>query len=258
MGCEGLESKAIGMPSQVFLSVTPEMRSFLSTSNAKGVEDWANEDAIDMDELYKLVEEHNQGGGDIVKIHELMENTEVVERRHVQSAQLTELESLRLRSQERAYQNSVKGLTPVRSNGTTQTGIDVKGMKFATNFGMQVIVAFIGAFLLGWYFVETFVAPDNMVAKALAGAGCSFCTLLLESALFVVHEQKQEMLAKKRAEQRVREEHRGSNLKQPTGKATAAGTAASAGTTEKPAEGNPETSDEFKAEEKSKLEKKED
>merc|ERR1712014_533014 len=73
-----------------------------------------------------------------------------------------------------------------------------KGLQWASNFGLQVIVAFIGAFCLGYFFVETFVDQHSHTKKVLAGAGCSFVTLLIEVILFVVHEQKQDMIRKKK------------------------------------------------------------
>merc|ERR1712216_738055 len=80
--------------------------------------------------------------------------------------------------------------------------------KWATNFGLQVIVAFIGAFALGYFFVETFVDYHNQTAKVLAGSACSFATLLLEVTLFVVHEQKEEMIQKKRQAEKHQTEKR--------------------------------------------------
>merc|ERR1712139_631018 len=108
-----------------------------------------------------------------------------------------------MRSEERAYQNSVSNLKPLQKSKKAgdDHANDLSGYKWATNFGMQVIVAFIGAFALGYYFVETFVDPDYTTGKVLAGAGCSFATLLLEVVLFVIHDQKEEMIKKKRQAQ---------------------------------------------------------
>merc|ERR1719446_1619275 len=114
---------------------------------------------------------------------------------------MTELERLRLRAEERAYQKSVEHLRPIQKSKQAANENNLSGFKWATNFGLQVIVAFIGAFALGYYFVETFVDPDNTTAKVLTGAACSFATLLLEVVLFVVHDQKEEMIKKKRQAQ---------------------------------------------------------
>merc|ERR1711920_1200026 len=91
------------------------------------------------------------------------------------------------------------GVAPLTKRSKAELGEHQKGLKFATNFATQVLVAFIGAFLLGYFFIETFVAPENFNAKVIAGAGCSFCTLLLESVLFVVHESKDQMIQEHRA-----------------------------------------------------------
>ncbi|CAJ1456039.1 unnamed protein product [Effrenium voratum] len=152
-------------------------------------------------------------------MHELLVGSEVVERREAPALgedgqPLSELEQLRAASQERAYQRMVDGVTPLRTSKTEPLAHQ-QGLKFATNFGTQVIVAFIGAFLLGYYFVETFVAPDNFNAKVIAGAACSFATLLLETMLLVVHEQKQSMIQQKRESAKTKSSRRVVAVKEP-------------------------------------------
>merc|ERR1712087_771256 len=83
-----------------------------------------------------------------------------------------------------------------------------QGLNWATNFGTQAIVAFVGAFLLGYFFVETFIDQDNVTKKVIAGAFCSFCTLLLETCLLMVHESKEEMIKKKNQEREEKEKRR--------------------------------------------------
>mmetsp|Transcript_7219 Transcript_7219/g.14912 ORF Transcript_7219/g.14912 Transcript_7219/m.14912 type:complete len:151 (+) Transcript_7219:90-542(+) len=107
---------------------------------------------------------------------------------------------MRMESQERRYQQMVKGAAPVAKLRSQEPGEHQQGLQFATNFATQVIVAFIGAFLLGYFFVETFVAPESFTAKVIAGAFCSFFTLLMETCLLVVHEQKKEMIEQKERE----------------------------------------------------------
>merc|ERR1712072_1455470 len=184
-----------------FLSITPQVQEFLTKCRSKGAKEWVDKDAIDMDELYRLIDDHQNRGGPPAKIHELLEGSEVVERRRAEEAPMTELERLRMRAEERAYQRSVEHLKPIQKSKKAGEENNMSGFKWATNFGLQVIVAFIGAFALGYYFVETFVDPTYTTAKVLAGAGCSFATLLLEVILFVVHDQKEEMIKKKRQAQ---------------------------------------------------------
>merc|ERR1711977_703660 len=96
------------------------------------------------------------------------------------------------------YQRMVSGVSPTWAKKLSKEKSDFQtGVKFATNFATQVVVAFIGAFALGYFFVETFVDPDSFTTKVIAGAGCSFFTLLLETCLLVVHEQKEEMIQAK-------------------------------------------------------------
>mmetsp|Transcript_52449 Transcript_52449/g.125321 ORF Transcript_52449/g.125321 Transcript_52449/m.125321 type:complete len:241 (-) Transcript_52449:83-805(-) len=185
------------MPTKVLVSVTPELQRFLQTSLVENAHEYARSSTVDIDDVYRLVDEHHQRGGETVKIHEILEGSQVVER-VTSEPPLTELERMRLESQERAYQRSVEGLAPMRESQRREVGAQSAGLKFATNFATQVIVAFIGAFLFGYYFVENFVAADNFTLKVIVGAGCSFLTLLLESILFVVHEERSRMIKEKR------------------------------------------------------------
>uniref|UniRef100_A0A7R9ZZ97 Endoplasmic reticulum-based factor for assembly of V-ATPase n=1 Tax=Pyrodinium bahamense TaxID=73915 RepID=A0A7R9ZZ97_9DINO len=192
------------MPTQVFVSITPEVRTLLSGCCAEGAaQRHAGTDSIELDELYRLADQYNQSSSSPVRIHELLAHAEVVERREACSAPLSELEHMRLESQERQYQQMVRGVAPLTKTKSREPGAHQHGLRFATNFATQVAVAFIGGFLLGYYFVETFVAPDSFTAKVIAGSLCSFATLLLETFLLVVHEQKKEMIEQR---ERNREE----------------------------------------------------
>jgi len=185
------------MPTQVLVSVTPAAKAFLETCKVPDAAKLAGELSIDLDELYRLADEHARLGGEPVRIHELMEGSEVVGRRAAQEPEMTELERMRLESQERSYQRMVQGVTPMNAKKRKEHSEQMAGFQWATNFGTQVLVAFVGAFLLGYYFVETFVAPDSMSIKVVAGAACSFATLLLETCLLVVHDSKEQMIERK-------------------------------------------------------------
>jgi len=171
----------------------------------------ADDESVDMDEVYRLASEHEKLGGEQVKVHELLEGAEVLNRIPAEAPPMTELEEMRLKSEERKYQRSVQGVAPLYGRKKNE-GFDVAGFSFATNFGTQVIVAFIGAFLLGYFFVETFVSQDNNVLKVIAGAACSFCTLLLETCLLMVHESKETMIEHKRTQSDIREGQRKKKL----------------------------------------------
>eukprot|EP00930_Biecheleria_cincta_P083880 TRINITY_DN73380_c0_g1_i1.p1 TRINITY_DN73380_c0_g1~~TRINITY_DN73380_c0_g1_i1.p1 ORF type:complete len:231 (+),score=57.92 TRINITY_DN73380_c0_g1_i1:85-777(+) len=191
------------MPSQIFVSMTPALRTFLDDCKAEGAKALAAEDSADLDELYRLEKRHCELGGAPAKLHELLDGTEVVERRESpllgeDGAPLSELELMRRQSQERSYQRMVDGVAPLTGLRRVEPDVNHQGIRFATNFGTQVIVAFIGAFVLGYFFVENFVAPHNFNAKVIAGACCSFATLLLETLLLVVHEEKVARNDKKR------------------------------------------------------------
>eukprot|EP00747_Dinoflagellata_sp_TGD_P168650 gnl/TRDRNA2_/TRDRNA2_195568_c0_seq1.p1 gnl/TRDRNA2_/TRDRNA2_195568_c0~~gnl/TRDRNA2_/TRDRNA2_195568_c0_seq1.p1 ORF type:complete len:244 (-),score=67.41 gnl/TRDRNA2_/TRDRNA2_195568_c0_seq1:107-838(-) len=196
------------MPTTVYVSMTPALQSFLGKCRSKGGKEHVNEDMIDLDEVYRIVEEHHQKGGTPAKIHELLEGSEVVDRRQSEEAPMTELERMRLKSQERQYQQSVQGVAPLAKVRKKEATEQQQGIRFATNFATQVIVAFIGAFALGYFFVETFVDEHNFVAKVIAGAFCSFFTLLLESCLFIVHESKERMITDVRQRKEDKDEAR--------------------------------------------------
>mmetsp|Transcript_5050 Transcript_5050/g.10192 ORF Transcript_5050/g.10192 Transcript_5050/m.10192 type:complete len:232 (-) Transcript_5050:18-713(-) len=183
------------MPSQVFVSVTPKVCAFLRGCRAEGVDkSRADADSIELDELYRLVDAHEKHGGKPVRIHELLEGAEVMERREARAPPCSELERMRLESQERRYQHLVHDVAPLTKMKRQEPSVHQQGLRFATNFATQVVVAFIGAFLLGYYFVETFVSADSFNGKVIAGAFCSFFTLLMETLLLVVHEHKKEMI----------------------------------------------------------------
>mmetsp|Transcript_26676 Transcript_26676/g.69713 ORF Transcript_26676/g.69713 Transcript_26676/m.69713 type:complete len:233 (+) Transcript_26676:99-797(+) len=199
------------MPTQLLVSVTPAIRAFLLGCGEEGAAERAEHDAVDMDELYRIAGSmRGRQGVEAPRIHELLEGAEVLERRRAPEPEpLSEVQRMRQESQERAYQRMVSGVSFARGKASsTQSGDLSSGFKFATNFATQVIVAFIGAFALGYYFVETFVDEHNFTFKVLAGAGCSFCTLLLETCLLVVHEQKAEMMQAKRALESERSKRR--------------------------------------------------
>jgi len=192
------------MPSQVFVSSTPALKEFLSSCKADGAKELADADSVDLDELYRFSAEHSAAGGTPVRLHEILADAEVVERKRKDYSRpdMTEVEKMRAQAEERKYQNSVKGLVVdpaiMRAKRHDPTENAGAAMKFATNFATQTVVAFVGAFILGYMFVETFIDAENFNAKMIAGAGTSFCTLLVEVLLLVVHEQKDHMIEEKR------------------------------------------------------------
>lgn len=197
------------MPTQVFMSLTPAMKSWLPSCKAPEASRLVDAEDADLDEIYRLVEEHTKLGGDPPQLYELMQGSEVVRRKELPleaegGGPMSELERMRLEAQERSYQRMIQGVAPVTRQRRKDPGEGQYALKFATSFATQAIVAFIGAFLFGYYFVETFVSPDAFNAKVIAGAACSFSTLLLETVLLVIHEQKEQMKADKEQQREER------------------------------------------------------
>eukprot|EP00439_Symbiodinium_sp_Y106_P081589 s25_g20.t1 len=93
------------MPSRVFVSLPDELRRFLSQDCvADGAKALADEEAADLDELYRLVEQHATQTGATVKLHELLTGSEVVDRCEdpvldEEGRPLSELDEMRAKSQ---------------------------------------------------------------------------------------------------------------------------------------------------------------
>ncbi|OLP97461.1 putative peptidyl-prolyl cis-trans isomerase [Symbiodinium microadriaticum] len=100
------------MPSRVFVSLPDELRRFLSQDCvAEGAQALADEEAADLDELYRLVEQHAAQTGATVKLHELLAGSEVIDRCEdpvldEEGRPLSELDEMRAKSQVKDYDGS--------------------------------------------------------------------------------------------------------------------------------------------------------
>lgn len=175
--------------SVVIISVTDTLLKFLH----KVVPDVAAEaeasEQVDMDLVFDAIEAEKVKGRRSPSLSELLKGTEVVGRHRKQEdlSHLSEIEILRLKADEKAYQRSVASVKPWQRDSSV--GQDLRDMSSSISVAMQFFLAFIGAFAFGYYFVETFV-QDDLALKVLAGGVCSFVTLLVESLLFIIRDNK--------------------------------------------------------------------
>ena len=161
--------------SKIYMSISPELQAFLQKVRP-GVEPG---DRIEIDELYALM------AGQEVDINVLLANSTVVARERPLDAPMSELEMWRKRGAERKYQRSIQGVKPA----TLMASGDVKSASESISFATHFIFAFLSAFLVGYYLGE-YVFDLSEPGKYICGGAASFFTLLLESTLLIIREQK--------------------------------------------------------------------
>ncbi len=104
---------------------------------------------------------------------------------------LSEIEKMRLKGDERQYQRMVKSITALGDTANSyQFGNGLKEASKAFGLAGNLIVAFIGAFLCGWFLCETFIDSEDISKKAVLGGICSFFTLILEAILLILRDEK--------------------------------------------------------------------
>jgi hypothetical protein len=157
--------------SRLYVSITPALRALRPDLEGEEVE---------IDEVYTLAEGRGVG------VQELLEGSVVRRRVHAPPAPLTELEALRQRSGERRYQR----LASCCPKGGAGFAEEVKAMSTATALAGHFILAFVGAFVLGYYFTEVILGVEGHAVKVLAGGGCCAVTMVLEVMLFIIREER--------------------------------------------------------------------
>ena len=68
------------MPTQIFVSIPPALEKFLANCGAPEAKKLLERGQAELDELYRLAEEHQKISQEMVKMHELLAGAEVVER----------------------------------------------------------------------------------------------------------------------------------------------------------------------------------
>jgi hypothetical protein len=118
---------------------------------------------------------------------------------------MTEMERLRAVAEERSYQRSVDGLKP---KANSNWGEEIRAASRSTATATNFIVSFIGAFAFGYYAIEIFVDATDSTLKCVVGGISSFLTLIIESVLFIVAEEKAARKEKRKEKKRRRFEER--------------------------------------------------
>lgn len=175
----------------MYLSVSPELREFLV--HKRKLETVVSD--MEVDEIYKHVYNHNENyPHDTIDVANLLTQSVIVRRESIASHKdLTEMEILRLKAEERKYQKSIEKIASLKSKSGSQKS-EFKDASESVAFASQFILAFASAFLLGYYLGEYFFEFTKNEYKYILGGACSFATLILESVLFIIREEKKELI----------------------------------------------------------------
>ena len=186
---------------KLYMSVTDELREFLLPIMGQD----KVPKCIEIDELYTAVVNYNQKNCETktVNINDLLKNSRIMYRSTEPSEErtgnLSELELMRRRADERKYQKSIANIKLGGGSGLGKSGAvsDVKSASESISFASHFIFAFASSFLLGYYFAEYGLGLTNDSHKYIAGGAASFLTLIIESLLFIIREEKRTRSPKK-------------------------------------------------------------
>ena len=176
------------------MSITPQLEAVLRRNNKPVGQ------SIEIDEVYRLSAEHNERyPGDLVDVGELLKDSHLVYRSRPPgppaATGMTEMEVMRRKAEERKYQRSIAGVGKMQSVTAVS---DVKAASESITFATHFIFAFASAFLVGYYLGEYVLELQKEEHKYILGGACSFLTLILESVLFIIREEKAVMIESKK------------------------------------------------------------
>ncbi|KAF4730006.1 hypothetical protein FOZ62_012444, partial [Perkinsus olseni] len=156
------------------VSISDEVRYFLNSQPAALRKVYRHRDSIDLDDLCKMVEDHNERVNHDKRISfvlaDVMKNCKVVARLNNDEemlSKLTPLERMRAEAAERKYQRSIgadlKGASRLnfvaaahRREGVSTVAEEVKGVSENISTALHFIMAFLGSFAFGYYFIKIF------------------------------------------------------------------------------------------------------
>ncbi len=172
---------------RLYINVTPDIRALYVRSGPER----PSGDKMELDELYRVVGRFNEKfPNELVEISNLIEGSEFEKKPSESSSrELSEIELMRLRAEERRYQRSIENLPSLKSKSKEKS--EVKSMSESIAFASHFVLAFASAFLLGYYMGEYVFDFQKDEYKYMVGGACSFLTLILESVLFIIRDQKQ-------------------------------------------------------------------
>ena len=187
---------------KIYMSVTDQIKEFLAPLMDEG----KVPNCIEIDELYTAVVNFNQihCESKTVDINDLLKDSRIMYRSmnesssHPGGKKLSAIELMRLRAEERKYQKSIANIK-LGGGQSIKAGVasDVKSASESISFASHFIFAFASSFLLGYYFAEYGLGLTNDSHKYIAGGAASFLTLIIESLLFIIREEKRGRSPKK-------------------------------------------------------------
>lgn len=172
------------MTSRIRLSISDELRGFLRVAGSHQT----HEKSVDLDELLEIVTRFNSGNScEQVDIADLTRDCRVVNRAHRNECiKQTELERMRSTAEERRYQRSISNL---KSKTSISFAPEVKEMSQSMLFATHFVMAFLGAFLFGYFSTSIFL-EWSVTSSAAAGTAAAVATLILETTLLILRDAK--------------------------------------------------------------------
>lgn len=197
------------------VSVTPELKDFFSRHGNKSLKD---SERIDVDTLYraysKIAKEYScnnkENGNDkgnvnvLPSLQELLLNSkkevDLDQKGYNSNTQenLSIMEILRKRSEERKYQSSIKNLSQAKYTKASNNVPDAFGVHYSRDILMS-INALIGLVLtfIGGFYAPLYMGLEDLHPRIFIGIGCSIVCLIAEVSLFMIYDIKRNIKVSK-------------------------------------------------------------
>lgn len=184
----------------IYVTPSAELRTILLRLKRE-----STKDRMEIDDVYKVVSEFNERyPSEAVEISSLLENIEIEKSGRLPIVpEMSEMQLMRLRADERKYQRSIANLPSLKP--ITAARSDIKSASESIAFASHFVLSFGSAFLLGYYLGEYIFEFQKDEYKYMMGGACSFLTLILESVLFIIRDQKQTSAAGNQAKVATRQ-----------------------------------------------------
>lgn len=196
------------------VSVTPELKDFFSRHGDKSLKD---SEKIDVDALYraysKIAKEYtsNKENGsskenvdDFPSLQELLLNSkkevdlDQMNTDNNTQQNLSIMEILRKRSEERKYQSSIKNLSQAKYTKASNNVPDAFGVHYSRDvlMSMNALIGLVLTFIGGFY-APLYMGLDDMHTRIFVGIGCSIVCLIAEVSLFMIYDLKRNIKVSK-------------------------------------------------------------
>ncbi|KAJ1607145.1 hypothetical protein OJ253_2487 [Cryptosporidium canis] len=196
------------------VSITPELKDFFLRYGDQSFEDSEN---IDVDTLYraysKIAKEYgssNKENGSnrenvstIPSLQELLLNSRKEvdpdqKSSHQTQKNLSIMEILRKRSEERKYQSSIKKLSQAKYSKSSKDVPDAFGVHYSRDvlMSMNALIGLVLTFIGGFY-APLYMGLEDLNSRIFIGIGCSIVCLIAEVGLFMIYDLKRNMKVSK-------------------------------------------------------------